>query len=58
MSAAHPGQSKTIAEQCAQLRRERDELATALRVYLNAGDKETRAAAAVIAKAALAKVTP
>ncbi len=39
------------------LRRQRDELADALRVYLQAGDKETREAASIIAKAALAKVT-
>ena len=41
-----------------RMRRQRDELAIALRVYLYAGTKETRTAASVIAKAALAKVTP
>lgn len=37
---------------------QRDELTIALRVYLDAGDKESRRAASVIAKAALVKVTP
>ena len=41
-----------------RMRRQRDELADALRVYLNAGHKEARRAASIIAKAALAKVTP
>lgn len=50
------GEVRELQDSVRRVCRQRDELADALRVYLNAGSKETRAAAAVIAKAALAKV--